>query len=111
MALNYTTQLDATIDALGQNLTEARVDASANVRNWIDTLNGDDHAGMARLTDDLQRLESLLAAGQPDMQQLRQTLDSLGEQTTAASNQAQGATADKLRELGRQLRDVAEQMQ
>jgi hypothetical protein len=109
--MNHNAQLDATIDALSQNLTEAQVDASANIRNWIDTLSGDDHAGMARITDDLQRLESLLAGTDPDMQQLRQVLDSLGQQTTEASRQAQGATADKLRELGRQLTDTAGQMQ
>lgn len=107
---NNNPQIDTTIDALSQGLSQAKTGASTTIHNWIDTLNRTDDATLRRIAGDLQQLESLLGSGQPDGMKLRQLLDSLGQQTTAASNKATGETANKLRELGRQLSDSADQM-
>jgi len=107
---NNNAQIDTSIDALSQGLGEAQADAATHIHNWIDTLNRTSDESLRRIASDLQRLESMLDTGQPDSMQMRELLDSLGQQTTAASNKADGETATKLRELGRQLSDSANQM-
>ena len=107
---NNNAQLDATIDALGQGLSEAKSGASTNIHNWIGTLNSSSDQALKKLAGDLQQLESMLGQGNPDGSKIGQLLSTIGQQTTAAAGRAEGTTSEKIRELGRQLSDAANSM-
>ncbi|WP_420459014.1 hypothetical protein [Neolewinella sp.] len=108
MATNDPTNLDATIDALDQDLSEAKTGASTNIRNWIDNLSSSNDQAQKRIAEDLQQLESALGADTVNGNQVKQLLSSLGQQTTAAAGRAEGLTSNKLMQLGRKLSDAAE---
>ncbi len=99
--------LDSTIKSLDQGLEKAKPGATRSINSWMDTLNDADDPALSKIADELESLGKLL--GDKDMKpaQLKKALTSLGKHTTAAAKQAEGATADKIKQLGKQLTDAA----
>ena len=102
-----TAQLDATIDALDGGLKSAKNGASSNLQTWIETLNSSNDPQLKTLGNELSNLQATLAVSDIDSNQLRQQLDSIGQHTQSAASKAEGKTAEKIRQLGKQLIDAA----
>ncbi len=99
--------LDSTIKSLEQGLDKAKTGATRNIDSWVDTLNDSDDTSLSKIADELEELGELLGDEDTTPAQLKKALSSLGKHTTAAAKQAEGATADKIRTLGKQLTDAA----
>ncbi|WP_375417164.1 hypothetical protein [uncultured Hymenobacter sp.] len=103
-----TAHLNSTIEALSKGLAQAKGGASRSITSWADTLKGD--AKLAGIADELHKLHDLLSSDQIDSASLKKSLSTLGQHTTKAAAAAEGATADKIKELGQLLTTAADQL-
>jgi ABC-type transporter Mla subunit MlaD len=107
---NNLAHLDSTLNSLAGGLHEARHGATRSINSWIDTLKGSADSKLGGVAHELENLKGLLDSPMPDTTQLTQSLNKLGEQTTKAAAGADGATADKLQQLGQMLSSAAGQL-
>ncbi|SMB90666.1 hypothetical protein SAMN00120144_0561 [Hymenobacter roseosalivarius DSM 11622] len=107
---NNLAHLDSTLNSLSGGLHEARQCATRSVNSWIDTLKVSADARLNGVARELENLKDLLASPMPDTTQLSQSLTKLGEHTTKAAAGADGATTDKLQQLGQMLSSAASQL-
>lgn len=103
-----TAHLNSTIESLSQGLTHAKTGASRSITSWADTLKGD--AKLSGIADELHKLNDLLSGSHIDSASLKKSLSTLGQHTTKAAASAEGATADKIKELGQLLTSAAGQL-
>ena len=99
--------LDSTIHSLDQGLTHAKTGAVRSINSWVETLSGAGEPALSTLADELKHLEELLASDKATGPQLKKALTSLGKHTTAAAASAEGASADKIKQIGKLLTDAA----
>jgi hypothetical protein len=99
--------LDSTIHSLDQGLTHAKTGAVRSINSWVETLSGAGVPALGTLADELKHLEELLASDKATGPQLKKALTSLGKHTTAAAASAEGASADKIKQIGKLLADAA----
>jgi ABC-type transporter Mla subunit MlaD len=90
--------LDSTIESLGRGIAEAKTGATRSINSWIEALSeGSDYK---EVSDALEHLKDLLSEKDPNGTQIAKALKSLGDKTKKAAKDAEGATADKIQELG-----------
>ncbi len=99
--------LDSTIKSLDQGLEKAATGATRSINSWVDALGESDDEDLIQIADELEELGDLLGEDHFTAGQLKKALASLGKKTTAAAKQAEGATAEKIKTLGKQLTDAA----
>ena len=97
--------LTSTIESLSQGLEYAKPGATRSLHSWIETLNAASTPALHTLATELKHLEELLS-GEATGPQLQKALHSIGQHTTAAARGAEGATADKIKQLGKLLTDA-----
>ncbi|MBC6606724.1 hypothetical protein H8B13_07835 [Hymenobacter sp. BT188] len=107
---NNLSHLDSTLNSLNGGLHEARHGATRSINSWIDTLKVSADTKLNGVAHELENLKELLDSPMPDTNQLSQSLTKLGEHTTKAAAGADGATADKLQQLGQMLSSAAGQL-
>ena len=102
--------LDSTIKSLDQGLEKAQTGATRSINSWVDTLGDSDDDDLIQIADELEELGDLLGDEDSTPAQIKKALTSIGKKTTAAADQAEGATAEKIRKLGKQLTDAAKSL-
>lgn len=107
---NNLAHLDSTLNSLNGGLLDARHGATRSINSWIDTLKGSADTKLGGVARELEHLKDLLDSPTPDTKQLSQSLTKLSEHTTKAAAGADGATADKLQQLGQMLSSAAGQL-
>ncbi|WBO83009.1 hypothetical protein [Hymenobacter yonginensis] len=100
-----TTQLDATLQALGGGLSAAAPAAGGNIDSWIFTLNGAGSPELSAIASELENLKSAIGSG--DGSQISQSLQTLGEHTTKAAASATPDAQAKLQQLSQTLSSAA----
>lgn len=73
------------------------------VDDWIEQLNGADFRGAKGLARDLDRLKKELERDEPRDEAVRKILAKLGPATEKSAEGAEGASQQKLRDLGKAL--------
>ncbi|TVT42539.1 hypothetical protein FNT36_00085 [Hymenobacter setariae] len=109
-ASNHLAHLTSTIDSLGQGLDHAKTGAVRSLHSWGAALSASDEPALKTIADELKQLEVILGEGDINGPKLKKALQSLGKHTTAAAKSAEGATADKVQQLGKLLTDAAGQL-
>lgn len=102
--------LNSTIESLGKGLDHAKTGAVRSLNSWIDALGSSKEAGLTAIADELKQLEAALGEKEIDSAKLKKALSALGKHTTAAAKGAEGATADKVTQLGKLLTEAAGQL-
>ena len=97
---NYGTQIDSTIETI-QNHVEKKsgTGLTSTINKWIDTL--EDHKGFKTIASNLNKLKEAIDG--KNGEEAVALLATLGEQTTAAADKAEGAEATKIKHLGKAL--------
>ena len=108
MSTSATSHLTSTIESLSGGLTAAKPGASRSITSWIEELKG--NPKLAGIAEELTRLKALLGGEHLDTAQLQKSLQALGQHTTKAAEAADGAAADKIKELGKLLTTAAGQL-
>ena len=101
------THLTSTIESLSKGLAHAKGGASRSLHSWVETLNGSKSPALHTLASELKQLDTLLSSDKPSGPALKKALASIGQHTTAAAGSAEGATADKIKQIGKLLTDAA----
>lgn len=78
-----------------------------SINSWVETLSGAGEPALSTLADELKHLEELLASDKATGPQLKKALTSLGKHTTAAAASAEGASVDKIKQIGKLLTEAA----
>lgn len=99
--------LDSTIHSLDQGLPHAKTGAVRSINSWVETLSGAGVPALGTLADELKHLEELLASDKATTAQLKKALTSIGKHTTAAAASAEGASVDKIKQIGHLLTEAA----
>jgi hypothetical protein len=99
--------LDSTIHSLDQGLAHAKTGAVRSINSWVETLSGAGVPALGTLADELKHLEDLLASDKATVPQLKKALTSIGKHTTAAAASAEGASIDKIKQIGQLLTEAA----
>ena len=102
-----TNHLSSTIDSLSQGLSHAKTGATRSIHSWVETLNASKAPALHKLATELTHLDKLLSADKISGPEVHKALASIGQHTTAAASSAEGATADKIKQLGKLLTDAA----
>lgn len=102
--------LSSTIESLGQGLEHAKTGAVRSLHSWGTALGSSDEPGLKAIADELNQLETVLGESDINGPKLKKALQALGKHTTAAASGAEGATADKIKELGKLLTEAAGKM-
>lgn len=76
------------------------------IEDWEEQLR--DLEGAKPVLKDLGALKKALQAKEPDGDKIQELLRKLGQETVEAADQAEGSTADKVRDLGEQLQQGAQ---
>ena len=100
-------QLSSTIESLSKGLDKAKSGATRSIRSWTDTLSESNDSDLNTIADELENLEDLLGDEEATSAEIKKSLKTLGKHTTAAAKMADGAVADKLKQLGKSLTDAA----
>lgn len=106
-----TTHLASTIESLSQGLTHAKGGATRSIHSWVETLTASKAPALHTLANELKQLDTLLSGDKASGPQLQKALASIGQHTTAAASSAEGATADKIKQLGQLLTEAAASLQ
>lgn len=106
----HVSHLNSTIESLSNGLMEAKPGATRSINSWIDALSGAGDAKLSGIADELETLKTVLSSDDTDTARLQKTLQSLGQHTTKAAAAADGATADKIRQIGELLTQAAGQL-
>lgn len=101
------THLTSTIESLSKGLTHAKAGATRSIHSWVETLNGSKAPALHKLAGELKELDTLLSGDNLSAPALKKALASIGQHTTAAASSAEGATADKIKQIGKLLTDAA----
>ena len=104
---NYSTNLDATIEIL---LRDAGKATTASIRNVIDWINALSVEGLMPVANELEKLEDLLSAPEPNGSAIADCLEKLSKLTLEAATIEDNAQGEKIRELGDTLHRVAQHM-
>ena len=99
--------LNSTIESLSKGLTHAKTGATRSIHSWVEELNASKAPALHKLATELQQLDKLLSADHISGPEVHKALASIGQHTTAAASSADGATADKIKQLGKLLTDAA----
>lgn len=102
-----TAHLTSTIESLSQGLSHAKTGATRSLHSWIETLNASQAPSLHTLAKELQHLDQLLSGDKASGPEVQKALASIGKHTTAAAASAEGATADKIKQLGQLLTEAA----
>lgn len=102
-----TTHLNSTIESLSHGLSHAKAGATRSIHSWVETLNASKAPALHTLATELTQLDQLLSGGNASGPAVQKALASIGQHTTAAAASAEGATADKIKQLGKALTDAA----
>lgn len=108
---NFLPHLNSTIESLSGGLVEAKTGATRSINSWIETLNNSGDDELSGIADELQNLKTALGGDGLDSAPLQASLRKLGQHTTRAAATADGATADKIRQIGELLTQAADQLQ
>ena len=104
---NANAHLDSTIKSLEGGLEKAKTGATRSIHSWTETLNESGDEALTKIAEELEAFGELLGNKEASSAQIKKALTSLGKHTTAAAKQAEGATAEKIKTLGKQLTDAA----
>jgi hypothetical protein len=107
---NFLPHLNSTIEALRGGLVEAKAGATRSINSWAETLGNSGDEQLTAIAEELQNLKAALSGDGLDSGPLQESLRKLGQQTTQAAAGADGATADKVRQIGELLSQAAEQL-
>ena len=102
--------LSTTIASLSQGLEHAKTGAVRSLHSWGTALADSGEPSLKAIADELKQLETVLSESDIDGPKLKKALTALGKHTTAAAKSAEGATADKIMELGKLLTEAAGQV-
>ena len=92
---------------LDHGLTSVKPDAAIKqIDYWEDQLKDADFRGAKTLLHDLDALKKALSAETPDAAKVKELVAKLGGETTRSAAHAQGAAADKLKDVGAKLEKV-----
>ncbi|OGX82127.1 hypothetical protein BEN49_02975 [Hymenobacter coccineus] len=101
------THLTSTIESLSKGLTHAKAGASRSIHSWVETLNASKAPALHTLAGELKQLDTLLSGDKVSGPALKKALASIGQHTTASASSADGATADKIKQIGKLLTEAA----
>lgn len=97
---NYEAHIDSTVKAVEDHVEKKSVvGVSSTINKWIETLA--DHKGLKTIASNLDKLKDALES--KDTEKIVTLLETLGEQTTKAADEAEGAEATKIKHLGKAL--------
>jgi uncharacterized protein YukE len=97
---NYGSQIDSTVKTIEDHVEKKSTSGVAGAINkWIDVL--EDHKGLKTIASNLNKLKE--AVESKDSEKIVSLLETLGEQTTKAADEAEGAEATKIKHLGKAL--------
>lgn len=102
-----TTHLNSTIESLSKGLSHAKTGATRSIHSWVETLNASKAPALHALAKELQQLDQLLSGDNASGPEIQKALASIGQHTTASAASAEGATADKIKQLGQLLTEAA----
>ena len=102
-----TTHLTSTIESLSKGLSHAKAGATRSIHSWVETLNASKAPALHTLATELTKLDKLLSDDKASGPEIQKALASIGQHTTASASSAEGATADKIKQLGKALTDAA----
>lgn len=77
------------------------------IEKWEETLKDFGSKGSKGILRDLGALKKALQADEPDAEKIQTLLGKLGQETTEIAEEAEGASQDKLRDLGKGLQQAA----
>ena len=102
----------STLELLGDELTNVSVRqrALSNIENWQAQLAASDDPALQSISEQLGELSAALNADPVDTQEVSDLLVSLGENTTAAAENAEEDLADQLTELGTLLTNAGQSL-
>ena len=96
--------LDTTIKALQEGATHLALDKGIqNIASWMDALEKADFRGAKVIHENLGKLKGHLEAAHLDGPAIGKLLRTLGEETTRAASQVEGAQGEKVTRLGELL--------
>jgi len=97
---NYETQIDSTVTTIEQHVEKkSAAGVTGTINKWIDIL--EDHKGLKTIASNLRKLKEAIES--KDYKKVVTLLETLGEQTTKAADEAEGAEATKIKHLGKAL--------
>lgn len=97
---NYGSQIDSTVKTIDEHVEKKSVAGVAGTINkWIDTL--EDHEDLKTIASNLNKLKEAIES--KDFKKVATLLETLGDETTKAADEAEGAEATKIKHLGKVL--------
>lgn len=101
---NAGTNIDATIESIDQHVEKKSPSGvSTAINGWIKTLSANDD--LKEIASDLEKLKEALS--EKDGKKIVELMTSLGEQTTASADGAEGNDAKGVKKLGKALTSAA----
>lgn len=100
MEKNYAIQIDSTVKTIEEHVEKkSATGVTGVISKWIETL--EDHKDLKTVASNLSKLKEALES--KDFKKVATLLETLGEQTTKAAAEAEGAEATKIKHLGNVL--------
>jgi len=97
---NYGSQIDSTVKTIEDHVEKkSATGVTGTINKWIDAL--EDHEDLKTIGSNLNKLKE--AVESKDSAKIVSLLGTLGEQTTKAADEAEGAEATKIKHLGKAL--------
>lgn len=97
---NYEVQIDSAVKAIEDHVEKkSTTGVSGAINKWIETL--ESNKGLKTIASNLTKLKEALES--KDADKIVTLLETLGEQTTKAADEAEGAEATKIKHLGKVL--------
>lgn len=99
-AKSYGAEIDATVETIENHVEKkSGTGLTTTINKWIDTL--EDHKELKTVASNLKKLKEAIDA--KDTKKAVTLMETLGEQTTKAAAEAEGAEATKIKHLGKAL--------
>jgi hypothetical protein len=101
-------QYAATIRHLSEGVKGFTINAAVkNIEGWEATLEKVEAPGAKGIVRDLQRLKKLISEERIDGDAVRKLMAKLGDETVKIASKAEGANAEKVKDLGEALNKSA----
>jgi len=97
---NYGSQIDSTVKNIEDHVEKkSATGVTGTISKWIDTL--EDHKDLKTIASNLNKLKEAIES--KDFAKVVTLLETLGEQTSTAADEAEGTEATKIKHLGKVL--------
>jgi hypothetical protein len=101
-------QFATTIKHIGEGVKGFTISAAVkNIEGWEKTLENVETPGAKGIIRDLERLKKLIQSDEIDGEAVKKVVAKLGQETVAMAGRAEGAKAEKIKDLGEALSGAA----